>query len=144
MVSRWTSRPTYLMLFIGCSFPQAWLTASHSSHSLLRKGRPFIMRAPASPPSPRLPVTGRNLPGNRRPPRLTPESSRCRSLRQIPAPAVSPAHGAARCPPRPAIESPAPAAALHPAPLRILPAAQNQSRTENHLRQDYASLFASS
>src|SRR5271157_2111688 len=49
MVSRWTSRPTYLMLFIGCSFRQAWLTASHSSHSLLRKGRPFIMRAPGSP-----------------------------------------------------------------------------------------------
>src|SRR5271165_1359047 len=49
MVSRWTSRPTYLMLFIGCSFRQAWLTASHSSHSLLRKGRPFIMRAPFKP-----------------------------------------------------------------------------------------------
>jgi hypothetical protein len=46
MVSRWTSRPTYLMLSIGCPFRQAWLTASHSSHSLLRKGRPFIMRAP--------------------------------------------------------------------------------------------------
>src|SRR5271165_4798186 len=53
MVSRWTSRPTYLMLFIGCSFRQAWLTASHSSHSLLRKGRPFIMRAPS-----RLPLAG--------------------------------------------------------------------------------------
>src|SRR5271165_1121445 len=46
MVLWWTSRPIYLMLSIGCSFRQAWLTASHSSHSLLRKGRPFIMRAP--------------------------------------------------------------------------------------------------
>src|SRR5664279_4279223 len=50
MVSRWTSRPTYLMLFIGCSFRQALVTASHSNHSLLRKGRPFIMRAPHKPP----------------------------------------------------------------------------------------------
>src|SRR5271165_5850029 len=49
MVLWWTSRPIYLMLFIGCSFRQAWLTASHSSHSLLRKGRPFIMRAPSEP-----------------------------------------------------------------------------------------------
>jgi hypothetical protein len=46
MVSRWTSRPTYLMLSIGCSFRQAWFTAHHSNHSLLRKGRPFIMRGP--------------------------------------------------------------------------------------------------
>src|SRR5450755_2068096 len=49
IVSRWTSRPTYLMLFIGCSFPQALVTASHSNHSLLRKGRPFIMRGPHIP-----------------------------------------------------------------------------------------------
>src|SRR5271166_716618 len=46
MVSRWTSRPIYLMLSIGCSFRQVWFTASHSNHNLLRKGRPFIMRAP--------------------------------------------------------------------------------------------------
>src|SRR5664279_4259650 len=48
IVSRWTSRPTYLMLFIGRSFRQALVTASHSCHSLLRNGRPFIMRAPGS------------------------------------------------------------------------------------------------
>ena len=48
MVLWWTSRPIYLMLSIGCSFRQAWFTASHSNHSLLRKGRPFIMRAPSS------------------------------------------------------------------------------------------------
>jgi len=35
-------------------------------------------------------------------------------------------------------------AVLGAAPLRILPAAGNQSRTENHLRQDYVSLSASS
>src|SRR5208337_2797666 len=46
MVLWWTSRPIYLMLSIGCSFRQAWFTASHSNHNLLRKGRPFIMRAP--------------------------------------------------------------------------------------------------
>src|SRR5271165_3436894 len=46
MVSRWTSRPIYLMLSIGCSFREVWFTASHSNHNLLRKGRPFIMRAP--------------------------------------------------------------------------------------------------
>src|SRR5271157_1400455 len=46
----WTSRPIYLMLSIGCSFRQVWFTASHSNHSLLRKGRPFIMRGPCLPP----------------------------------------------------------------------------------------------
>src|SRR5271166_1110674 len=46
MVLWWTSRPIYLMLSMGCSFRQAWFTASHSNHNLLRKGRPFIMRAP--------------------------------------------------------------------------------------------------
>ena len=46
MVLWWTSRPIYLMLSIGCSFRQVWFTASHSNHNLLRKGRPFIMRAP--------------------------------------------------------------------------------------------------
>src|SRR5271157_4128360 len=46
----WTSRPIYLMLSIGCSFRQAWFTASHSNQILLRKGRPFIMRAPHEPP----------------------------------------------------------------------------------------------
>src|SRR5271157_4655111 len=49
MVLWWTSRPIYLMLSIGCSFRQAWFTASHSNHTLLRKGRPFIMRAPPNP-----------------------------------------------------------------------------------------------
>ncbi len=52
MVLWWTSRPIYLMLSIGCSFRQAWFTASHSIHSLLRKGRPFIMRAPLLCPTP--------------------------------------------------------------------------------------------
>src|SRR5208283_2452173 len=47
MVLWWTSRPIYLMLSIGCSFRQAWFTASHSNQILLRKGRPFIMRGPA-------------------------------------------------------------------------------------------------
>src|SRR5271157_1379839 len=46
MVLWWTSRPIYLMLSIGCSFRQAWFTASHSNQILLRKGRPFIMRGP--------------------------------------------------------------------------------------------------
>src|SRR5208337_5659647 len=49
MVLWWTSRPIYLMLSIGCSFRQVWFTASHSNHNLLRKGRPFIMRAPPKP-----------------------------------------------------------------------------------------------
>src|SRR5271165_951808 len=44
MVSRWTSRPIYLMLSIGCSFRQVELLLQHSNHNLLRKGRPFIMR----------------------------------------------------------------------------------------------------
>jgi hypothetical protein len=39
-----------LMLSIGCSFRQVWITAQHSFHSLLRKGRPFIMRAPGLAP----------------------------------------------------------------------------------------------
>src|SRR5271157_6053627 len=46
MVLWWTSRPIYLMLSIGCSFREVGFTASHSNHNLLRKGRPFIMRAP--------------------------------------------------------------------------------------------------
>src|ERR1035438_5291152 len=50
IVSRWTSRPTYLMLFIGCSFREVSLLLQHSNHNLLRKGRPFIMRAPSGLP----------------------------------------------------------------------------------------------
>ncbi len=37
----WTSRPTYLMLFIGCSFRQAWLTASAQQPQPTSKGAPF-------------------------------------------------------------------------------------------------------
>src|SRR5208337_3392755 len=50
MVLWWTSRPIYLMLSIGCSFRQAWFTVQHSNQILLRKGRPFIMRAPLTIP----------------------------------------------------------------------------------------------
>src|SRR5271166_4715246 len=46
MVLWWTSRPIYLMLSIGCSFREVKLLPKHSNHNLLRKGRPFIMRAP--------------------------------------------------------------------------------------------------
>src|SRR5271157_4708318 len=46
MVLWWTSRPIYLMLSIGCSFREVWLLLQHHNHTLLRKGRPFIMRAP--------------------------------------------------------------------------------------------------
>src|SRR5271157_4120235 len=49
MVSRWTSRPIYLMLSIGCSFREVSLLLQHSNPNLLRKGRPFIMRAPSFP-----------------------------------------------------------------------------------------------
>src|SRR5271165_271402 len=47
IVSRWTSRPIYLMLSMGCSFRQVELLLQHSNHNLLRKGRPFIMRGPS-------------------------------------------------------------------------------------------------